>query len=137
MWLCLSAHASPILVRRAGRGRGARLSREGCWDEELLRAVRAAASGERYIGQKLAHFLLDARRNAGPREFAVEILTPAERDILRLVTEGKSNFEVAAAIGLSPRTVETYRGRLMRNVGIENLLPWSATRSGTGLIPLE
>jgi DNA-binding NarL/FixJ family response regulator len=83
--------------------------------------VRAAASGERYIGQKLAHFLLDARRNSGPREFAVEVLTPAERDILRLVTEGKSNFEVAAAIGLSPRTVETYRGRLMRKLGIENL----------------
>jgi DNA-binding CsgD family transcriptional regulator len=37
------------------------------------------------------------------------------------VTEGKSNFEVAAAIGLSPRTVETYRGRLMRKLGIENL----------------
>jgi DNA-binding NarL/FixJ family response regulator len=117
----LSAHASPILVRRAVEAGALGFLAKDVGTEELLRAVRAAASGERYIGQKLAHFLLDARRNPGPREFAVEVLTPAERDILRLVTEGKSNFEVAAAIGLSPRTVETYRGRLMRKLGIENL----------------
>ena len=117
----LSAHSSPILVRRAVEAGALGFLAKDVGAEELLRAVRAAASGERYIGQKLAHLLLDARRNPGSREFAVEVLTPAERDILRLVTEGKSNFEVAAAIGLSPRTVETYRGRLMRKLGIENL----------------
>jgi len=133
----LSAHASPILVRRAVEAGALGFLARDVGTEELLRAVRAAASGERYIGQKLAHFLLDARRNAGPREFAVEILTPAERDILRLVTEGKSNFEVAAAIGLSPRTVETYRGRLMRKLGIENLPALVRYAIRHGLIPLE
>jgi DNA-binding NarL/FixJ family response regulator len=133
----LSAHSSPILVRRAVEAGALGFLAKDVGAEELLRAVRAAASGERYIGQKLAHLLLDARRNPGSREFAVEVLTPAERDILRLVTEGKSNFEVAAAIGLSPRTVETYRGRLMRKLGIENLPSLVRYAIRHGIIPLD
>jgi DNA-binding NarL/FixJ family response regulator len=41
--------------------------------------------------------------------------------VLQLVAEGKSNAEAAASLGLSPRSVETYRGRLMQKLGIEDL----------------
>lgn len=117
----VSTHSSPIVVRRAVEAGALAFLAKDAGTDELVRAVRAAGAGERYISQRLAHSLLDARRSAGPREYAVEVLTPTERNILKLVTEGKSNFEVAATIGLSPRTVETYRGRLMRKLGIENL----------------
>jgi len=117
----LSTHSSPVVVRRAVEAGALGFLAKDAGTEELVRAVRAAGAGERYISQRLAHSLLDARRSAGPRENGVEVLTPTERNILKLVTEGKSNYEVAAAIGLSPRTVETYRGRLMRKLGIENL----------------
>ena len=117
----VSTHSSPIIVRRAVEAGALAFLAKDAGTDELVRAVRAAGAGERYISQRLAHSLLDARRSAGPREYAVEVLTPTERSILKLVTEGKSNFEVAATIGLSPRTVETYRGRLMRKLGIENL----------------
>lgn len=50
-----------------------------------------------------------------------EPLTPVEGRILKLVVEGKSNAKVAALLGLSPRTVETYRARLMRKLGVDNL----------------
>lgn len=50
-----------------------------------------------------------------------EALTVIEREILRLVVEGKSNAKVAALLKLSPRTVETYRARLMRKLGVDNL----------------
>ncbi len=53
------------------------------------------------------------------------------------MTEGKSNFEVAAAIGLSPRTVETYRGRLMRKLGIDNLASLVKYAIRHGIVPLE
>jgi len=133
----VSTHSSPIVVRRAVEAGALGFLAKDAATEELLRAVRAAGAGERYISQRLAHSLLDARRSAGPRDYAVEVLTPTERNILKLVTEGKSNFEVAATIGLSPRTVETYRGRLMRKLGIENLPNLVRYAIRHGIIPLD
>jgi DNA-binding CsgD family transcriptional regulator len=52
---------------------------------------------------------------------AIESLTTKERAILRLVAEGKSNTEIAQILHLSPRTVETYRHRLMQKLNIANL----------------
>jgi len=60
-----------------------------------------------------------ARRGGSPG--IQESLTDTEREIVRLVADGHSNQEVAAILGLSPRTVETYRLRLMRKLGIEGL----------------
>lgn len=52
---------------------------------------------------------------------AMDDLTPTERHILKLVVEGKRNAAIASSLGLSPRTVETYRSRIMRKLGIEDL----------------
>lgn len=62
----------------------------------------------------------DKRAGSGRGEYAEE-LTAIEREIVRLVADGKSNLEVGAVMELSPRTVETYRLRLMRKLGVENL----------------
>jgi DNA-binding NarL/FixJ family response regulator len=50
------------------------------------------------------------------------LLTSTERDILRLITDGKSNAEVGTLLHLSPRTVETYRSRLMQKLQLEDLV---------------
>jgi DNA-binding CsgD family transcriptional regulator len=55
------------------------------------------------------------------RSGVIEDLTPRERDVVRLVAEGKSNAEAAATLGLSPRSVETYRLRLMQKLGLPDL----------------
>ena len=55
------------------------------------------------------------------RDTADENLTATEIKILKLVVEGKANSAVAALLGLSPRTVEAYRARLMRKLGVDNL----------------
>lgn len=51
----------------------------------------------------------------------VDALTATESKILKLIVEGKANATVAALLGLSPRTVEAYRARLMRKLGVDNL----------------
>ena len=59
-------------------------------------------------------------------------LTEAERKVVKLVVDGHSTAEVAAELGLSPRTVETYRLRAMGKLGVENvveLVKW-AVRQG-------
>ncbi|HEX4584387.1 MAG TPA: response regulator transcription factor [Burkholderiaceae bacterium] len=133
----LSIHTSPVIVRRAIEAGALGFLTKDAGTDELLRAVRTAAAGERYISQRLAQGLIDARKATGKSDFTVEVLTATERDILRLVTEGRSNFEVAAAIGLSPRTVETYRGRLMRKLGVENLPSLVRYAIRHGIIPLD
>ena len=63
----------------------------------------------------------ESRRFIAERQ-AIESLTANERLIIRLVTEGKSNAEVAELLHFSPRTVETYRARLMQKLQLEDLV---------------
>ena len=66
-----------------------------------------------------------------------EALTAVEGQILKLVVEGKSNAKVAAQLGLSPRTVETYRARLMRKLGVDNLPDLVKYAIRHGITPLD
>lgn len=63
----------------------------------------------------------DNRRIIAERQ-ALESLTPNERSIIRLIAEGKSNMEVAELLHFSPRTVETYRARLMQKLQLDDLV---------------
>jgi DNA-binding NarL/FixJ family response regulator len=111
----LSMHSSAELTREAfAAGAKGYLLKESAGDE-VVKAVRAVAAGRRYLGEGLAEALLDAR------DAPLERLTPREREVLQLIVEGKSNAETAAALGLSPRSVETYRLRLMEKLGIGDL----------------
>jgi DNA-binding NarL/FixJ family response regulator len=117
----LAAHSAPAAVRRAlEAGVLGCLGRESS-GEEVVKAIRAAAAGKRYLGESVAEKFVDEGRPAARGELQIETLTGTERNILRLVSEGKSNAEVAEMIGLSARTVETYRLRMMRKLGIGNL----------------
>jgi two-component system, NarL family, invasion response regulator UvrY len=65
--------------------------------------------------------ILDNRRLVAERQ-AIESLTSNERAIVRLITDGKSNAQVGELLHLSPRTVETYRARLMEKLQLEDLV---------------
>jgi DNA-binding NarL/FixJ family response regulator len=116
----LSMYAAEILVQEAFNA-GARgyLLKESAGDE-VLRAVRAVAAGGHYIGQGLA-----GAQSSEPGEHGTfdptARLTASERRVLRSVVEGRSNVETARLLGLSPRTVETYRGRLMEKLRVHDL----------------
>ena len=84
---------------------------------ELVQAIRAVAAGKRYFPKEIADKLLDGLcPDSEPR-----LLSSRERDIVRLVAEGKSNAEVAKLVNLSARTVETYRIRIMRKLGCDGM----------------
>ena len=51
----------------------------------------------------------------------IKRLSPREREVLQLVVEGKSSAEIASDLFLSPKTIETYRSRLMHKLGIKDL----------------
>lgn len=56
-----------------------------------------------------------------PAGAIVDCLTAGEHEILRRIADGESNAQIAAAIGLSTRTVETYRLRLMKKLGVHTV----------------
>ena len=87
-----------------------------CGGPELVKAIRAVAAGKRHFGKGIAERLFE--RAGDSRAAGAKALSTRERDIVRLVADGRSNAEAARLLGLSPRTVETYRIRIMRKLGL-------------------
>jgi DNA-binding NarL/FixJ family response regulator len=117
--IILSMQDSGTLIQRALQAGARGYLTKHTGGEELVKAVREVAAGKRYLGNSVADKVFDTLRRPGAG--VLEDLTATERDILGLVADGKSNAEVAAQLRLSTRTVETYRIRLMRKLGIDDL----------------
>lgn len=122
--LILSVHDHPEYVLESVRAGANGYLRKDAEPRELREAVQALARGDGYYSPAVARQL-----GAGLRGEAMEtepadqrarldMLTRRERDVLLGVTQGKTNREIAAHFGLSPRTVESYRESLMRKLGI-------------------
>ena len=62
-------------------------------------------------------------------------MTPRQREILQLLAEGKSAKEIASVLGISPRTVEDHKYRLMESLGIENSAELVHFAIKHGLVP--
>jgi len=107
---------------------------------EVVNAVRAVHAGRRYLSQKISDQVIDDyihQREAAEERGPLARLSPREREILQLVVEGKSSVEIADVLFLSPKTVETYRSRLMQKLGIGDLPSLVKFAIQHGLTPLE
>jgi two-component system, NarL family, response regulator NreC len=104
---------------------------------ELVEAIRTVHAGHRYLSQKITGTVIDdyirERHAASP----LESLSSRERQILQLIAEGKSSAHAAKILFLSPKTVETYRSRLMRKLGIDSFSSLIKFAIQHGVIPLE
>lgn len=134
--IILSAHGSHMTVRRALEAGALGYLTKTSSGDELLRAIRSVAAGKRYLARGISETFTDVVRGAKADE-PIESLTPTERNILKLVAEGKSNAEAAQVLNLSPRTIETYRMRLMRKLGIEDFATLVKYAIRQGIVPLE
>jgi len=87
---------------------------------DLLRAVREAAAGRRYLSPPLNLSAVEnyARRHRGTPVDLYETLTPRERAVLHLAGEGLTNAEIGARLSISGRTAESHRANLMRKLGL-------------------
>ena len=89
---------------------------------ELEQAIRAAAAGETYLTPAVArHFVDDYRRRTADITDSFERLTPRQREVLQLVAEGNSTKEIAQRLGITVKTVETYRSQLMEILDIHDI----------------
>ncbi|MCS7062058.1 MAG: response regulator transcription factor [Anaerolineae bacterium] len=91
---------------------------------EVVQAVRSIVAGRPYFSEKI----LDAgilpladRRLGAPFKSPLDRLSARERQVLQLVAEGKTSAQIAGMLHLSPKSVETYRSRLMHKIGVNDL----------------
>lgn len=87
--------------------------------EELLTALRRVSQGQRYIAESLAEQLADL---LGGEEPALEHQALSEREyqVMIRLARGRRTGEIARELELSPKTVSTYRTRVLRKMGLEN-----------------
>jgi DNA-binding NarL/FixJ family response regulator len=91
---------------------------------EVVKAVRTVHAGRRYLCDKIAATMIDTyvqQREAVEAKSPLERLSSRERQVLQLVVEGKSSKEIADILHLSPKSVETYRSRLMQKLGVHDI----------------
>lgn len=122
--LVLTVHEEPGYARTAMAAGAAGYLVKRAADTELLAAVRAVAQGRAFMDVSFGPHLaeeavrpkraLPANGTVGP----LSLLSGREREVLELVAEGYSNREVGGELGLSVKSVETYRARLMEKLGL-------------------
>jgi DNA-binding NarL/FixJ family response regulator len=91
--------------------------------EALLRAIRGAARGElamsrRASARAMRHFVEAARKGRSGGGSVIEGLSPRENDVLRMLADGLTDKEIAAALIISPRTVETHVSNVLHKLSV-------------------
>lgn len=132
--IALSIHRDRRFVTHMLRAGASGYVLKGCSFEELVRAIRAVAAGEVYLTPVVAGALTEdygaapasgARGDRSP-------LSPREREVLQLLAEGLTTKQVAARLGIRPKTVGVHRHRIMKKLGTEtcaDMIKW-AIRDG-------
>ncbi len=135
----LSIHASEAHVHQALRNGAAAYVLKGSSAADLIRAIREARAGRRYLSPPLSEKAIDAyvHRARDAEVDIYEVLTPRERQILHLVAEGLSSSAIANRLGISPRTAETHRTNVMRKLGMHSRTELIRFAIQRGILPLE
>jgi len=138
--IILSMHSSSEHVFRALQAGACGYLLKESAGAEVVQAVRAVHAGRRYLSEKIADqesadYL--RQRQDGEARSPLARLSPREREVLQLVAEGRSSAEIAALLHLSPKTIETYRSRLMQKLGLSDLPSLVRFAIQHGLTPLD
>ncbi len=133
--IILTMHSSPIYLRKAIEAGAVGYVLKSGAAEELLIAMAKAMKGEVYITpafkdqtqESVAHW------RTKPGRSPIE-LTSRQRQILQLIAEGRANKEIAHILGVSVKTIEFHRGRLMAKVGANSVAQLTKVAIQEGLI---
>jgi DNA-binding NarL/FixJ family response regulator len=101
--------------------------------EEIAAAIRAVTRGEVYLGSGIAEVVVDDYKNRIAEQAEEQVpLSSREREVLQLLAEGRKTVEIADALHVSVKTVETHRRQIMTKLDLHSVaeLTKYAIRSG-------
>lgn len=103
---------------------------------DLVHAIREVAEGRRYLSAPLSERTIESYLDAAAATLdTYETLSPREREVLLHAAQGELNPQVAQALGISPRTVETHRANLMRKLGLKGQTDLVRYAIKRGIVP--
>lgn len=119
--IMLTVHESEQLVREALSAgvRGFVLKSDA--GNTLVAALKAVLAGRPYFNSRIAQLVIEGFVRGAPEGVGAAALSAREQEIVQLLAEGKSNKEVAQALGISVKTAETHRSNIMRKRGFDSL----------------
>ena len=116
--IVLTMHHDAELATRAMRAGASAYLLKHSAGEELLTAIRQAIEGRTYLTPTLTREVFE-RMSSSPQDSGPQ-LTMRQREVLRLILDGQRMKEIAAALQLSPRTVETHKYQMMQTLGVDS-----------------
>ncbi|MBL7164425.1 MAG: response regulator transcription factor [Anaerolineales bacterium] len=132
----LSMHESAAYVAEALRAGALAYILKKSASDELVRSIHVVLAGERYLSSLISEGAIEAYWEVAQEEVDLyETLSARERQVLHLVTEGLTNLEIAQRLGISVRTVETYRANLMRKLDVGSTAELVRYALGRGIQP--
>jgi DNA-binding NarL/FixJ family response regulator len=109
-------------------------------DTDLVEAMRIVARGGSYLSPQVSDRLLTRIQKGDleskPATAALDILSPRELQVLRMVAEGKTSKEIAVMLDLREQTVRSYRKTMMKKLGVNNVAGLTQLSLSTGLTQL-
>jgi DNA-binding NarL/FixJ family response regulator len=116
--IILTMHADARLATEAIRSGASGFLLKQAAGEELITAIEDVFQGRTYLTPRLTKDVL-ANLSASPETpDQIAALTPRQREVLRLLADGKRMKEIASVLGLSTRTVETHKYEMMHTLGL-------------------
>jgi len=116
----VSIYANEEYVWQALRAGAAGYILKDSTPAELEEALAAVGRGERYVSASLSQLVDSYKRRVG-NVSPLDRLTPRQREVLQLIVEGNTNRAIAATLGISIKTVESHRTRLMETLDIHDV----------------
>jgi DNA-binding NarL/FixJ family response regulator len=107
--------------------------------EELVTAIHTVMQGQHYLSQKITDVVVQEYLQNLPRNEATvfTVLTSREREVLQLIAEGKSTKQIAAALNVSVKTIETHRQQIMEKLNMHSIAELTKYAVREGLTSLE
>ena len=137
--LILTMHESDQMVRRILEAGARGYILKSDLAEQLVRAVREVSQGKLFLTPKVSDIVLRGFLDAEKRSRAAlddeAKPTARERKILRLLVMGKPNKEIGSLLGITVRTVETHRAKIMLKLGVHSIAELIHFAMDRGLVP--
>jgi DNA-binding NarL/FixJ family response regulator len=118
--IALSACHTTEHVRRALRAGARGYVVKAAMGGELVLAVQAVMAGRQFLSPGITPLVIEGLLKDSVSKSPMERLSAREREVLHRIVAGSTSADIAAHLSLSRKTVDTYRGRLMVKLGVDN-----------------
>jgi DNA-binding NarL/FixJ family response regulator len=118
--IALSACHTPEHVYRALRAGAHGYVLKSAASDELLLAIKAVIAGRQYVSPAITDLFVKGVLSTSIPRSPFDLLSEREREVLRGIVMGSTSSEIALHLSLSRKTVDTYRGRIMTKLGVDN-----------------